>query len=255
MSDEQLREVFGEDVASDIERQLEDPWTLDDALTTDWTRFEQEPPESLDKPKWTRKLPVTPTSTCELIVDRALDRSSAQSPSHTVKQLARYGLPRVISSWEQHILDARQFKQAARELSTYTNTSPNMYSFSKEVEKLQMKGGRTQGKQEHWRVIWYQKISIAKIADTLGIHESDLLARVIFEAGRGLEMREQRDNIEEIITDTDRQIEERVSDIKRPVSAIVLQALQSKSKQEAAQLCKQEYPRVWDELEQVSTQI
>lgn len=255
MSDDQLREIFGEDVASAIEERIEHPWSFEDALTTDWTRFEQEPPESLDKTEWTRKLPVTPTSTCELIVDRALDRSSAQSPSHTIKQLARYGLPRVVSSWEQHILDAHQYKQAARELSTYTNINPDLYSFSKEVKELQIKGGRTQGKQSHWRVIWYQKILIAKIADTLGINQSDLLVRVLFEAASGLEMREQRNNIEKIIRDTDRQIKERVTEIKDPVGAIVIRASEGESKQEAEQLCKQKYPRVWDEFGHIFTQI
>ncbi|RAW45243.1 hypothetical protein DQW50_09745 [Halorubrum sp. 48-1-W] len=68
-------------------------------------------------------------------------------------------------------------------------------------------------------------------------------------------MREQRDNIEEIIRDTDKQIEERVSDIKRRVISIAFEALRGESKQEATQLCKQEYPRVWDGFEQVSTQI
>jgi len=96
---------------------------------------------------------------------------------------------------------------------------------------------------------------IKEISNILTIHQSDVLRRVIFEAGSALRLREQDEKVERIIADIDRQVEFNIKDLKPPIYGALFTGLQGDRKRELAHKCQQDFPRVWDDLRSVTSII
>lgn len=255
MNNTPVKEVFSEKLAETISRHKAGSWTIDSAMNTEWTNFEKNPPDSVDILGHTQKLPVTAGSTCNLVVQAAIQDYNLSSESEAVKRLARYGLPSVWLEWKDLISDAKQYEEAAVFFSKYSKQNPDLINLFQDKQDLKVHTGRSASGQNQWRIIWYQKLLIKRISDHLGIHQSDVLRRVIFEAGSELSLREQEDEIAKIIAQTDSQLASHIEDLKQPVYGALFSGLQSDRRREFATKCQSDFPRIWDDLRTINSVV
>lgn len=253
MSLELIEESFGKDVREQVERAHLGRWDIQSALETTWKDWETDPPESVDKPGWTCNLPVPAGAKFDLIVESVRDEYPIQSRSHAVKRLARYGLPVIIEKWEDEFTYLREYRRAGNKMAQYRIEDPSLHSLTQEKSKFSVDWGRKpqQGRSQI-RVIWYQKGLIEAISECLGKHQYEILQWCILVSGLalgdiGVLVSTAKDHITELVREIGEEIVSLIQRIKRRVYQIIGEALQGDSREEAAQMCRENYPGIWED--------
>lgn len=87
--------------------------------------------------------------------------------------------------------------------------------------------------------------------------EADVLRRIILEGRKalgeiGVIKKPQHENIIRIANEVDEELRKRVTNIKRPVWSIMVEALLSEYRRDVGELCQNEFSRLWNEFEEAA---
>lgn len=244
--------VLSKELEEAIHRRTLGTWSVEEALKTDWTTDELKPPKSSDLTDWAQNLPVTAGSKYLLIVESTKNQYGIHSTSHTVKRLARYGLPVIFEKWDEELKMLRQYKAASAAVAQYEMDSLSTYAHLQNTSKITVDWGeKPHGPRRQPSVIWYQKCLIKALSEVTGIPQSDILQWVVLVSGRalgdnGVIKPPMKERISGTIEQVEGQLSKRARRSELAAHSILSTALAGEYAEDVAEECQENFPLVWE---------
>lgn len=180
---DQVEDVFGKEVARLLEQRQGNSWTIKSALTTDFTKEENNPPSNSDYRSRAVNTRVYTTENVHSIITKTRNKYGMSSKPEAIKKLLRYGIQTLSMEMSEEKSLMKDIEDISVILNDYISgdtklvTSINSYSNSSE---------RASGESEQTRILWCQKAAVEKLSEGLDMKETEIIQLSILYSGKAL---------------------------------------------------------------------
>lgn len=241
---EPVREIFGEELAKQLEVNQLRAWSIQKALSTEYTRREQA------EPKVTIR--VAESNESQLILNNAKSSSPIYSDAEAINKLLRYGLSEFVICWGEKILLLNELEAAGTITSNYLpddDFTVNSLDQKEALPELECTDSSPQ------RVCKQYSDLAGRISEESGIDLSRVAHLAIILAGKGMCKKglipEPRcgsiaDKIEMVDSRFDTRLKRQYQIVNGAITGALNTDYQEKVEEELEESC----PRVWEKYEE-----
>lgn len=244
MSESKIADIVGETTAKRIKDAQERTWGISEALTTEFTHKENNPPNGVSKNVRDRILIGNISRT---IIKTAKSEYKLNDETETLKKLLRVGLEQIYTEWGTEINKLAEGEDAITYATGHIEEDEFTVSYADEEKELQISTSKEES--ERYYILWYQDFYADKISDELNIPKTNVLRLAIILAGRELGFIDdippaKSRKIESIVENVDSQIQSKVAHIEQLAFGPMITALNSENKDDIHSKLDKECPHI-----------
>jgi hypothetical protein len=252
-----IADVFGESFEEQFIQAQRKRWGISEALTTEFTSREKNPPRDVSK---TKRMRIRLGNVSRYIIRIAKSEYKLTGETETVKKLLRCGLQELHSEWEEEINRLAEINEAITHSSGYLNQDVTI-SLADEDWELSIESKESTSR---YYILWYQDFHADELSKELNIPVSHILELAIIMAGRELKMigevpSEKGREIIEIIEMVDEQLNQRKSNLEQLAHGAMLTAWSNENSESLHKKLREECPTVIesfsDEVDRISESL
>ncbi len=244
---QEVKDVLGPDVAETLKQYNTPRWTIQDALTEEFTTRELNPPSDLDFSSATPNVRIGKSEPFWIVVRHAKHEYGMSGETEAIRKLLRFGISAVAVEYSTERYWLEKLEQANSILSQYIEGTTELAS-SFHQRSGQNLGGPNEGNVQK-RILWNQKLLANKLSEKLDLKYTEIFHLAVLLSGRRLgsqgEIAEPgRDKINKKIEEFDVP----VGTHKRRGYGAIAEALQTEHANEVVQELKTNCPTIWEEF-------
>lgn len=245
MSTENGREI-------ENENQLLGRLDIHEALRTEWTREEKNPPEDSEYTNWLVSVNFVPSDKLLQLV-KYVGQKYGYHPKEAARRLLRYGVPEIEQTITDGLFaDVKAYHDVATQASVHASGVSYGFSPLNENEKVPVGWGRTTGNRKTtFKAVWKQNDGLEWVSEKLCITKADAFRWACFEAGKalgeeGLLPDTFQEDIGTNVEEMRDYLGEKIVNIRGSAVYSMMEAIEDGNLVPVMEYCEQKAPELWE---------